>query len=209
MGRSTWTTFWPRHSVQGVVTISRSPWQRGQVVTWTKEPRKVCCWRRTSPVPLHCGQRIGCVPGSAPLPWQLGQVSWRGTTISFSTAKDRFFKLDGQIVAQIGAPRRPAAGRRPGAHPAEKALKDVVNATKPAKVAKAAKASLRPGMAKAIVHRPLFPVRQDLVGLVDLFEPGLSIGVLVDVGMILAGQPAEGLFDLVVASPAGSTPSTS
>ncbi len=65
------TRFFPLHWLQGLLTTSPSPPQRGQVVIWVKKPAE----RRTSPMPLHCGQRTGWVPGSAPLPEQRGQVS--------------------------------------------------------------------------------------------------------------------------------------
>ena len=66
--RVTCTRFCPLHVAHGVDTTSPSPSQRGQVVTLTNEPKMDCVARRTSPVPPHCGQRIGDVPGSAPLP---------------------------------------------------------------------------------------------------------------------------------------------
>ena len=78
----TWVRPW--QVWQGVAMVSPLPWQVGQVVTLTIEPRKV--WRtwRTSPLPLQVAQRTGVVPGSAPLPRQVGQVSWRVTCTSFS-----------------------------------------------------------------------------------------------------------------------------
>ena len=81
------TRFCPRQVEQGVETTSPSPSQRGQVPTLTNDPKMDCCTRRISPVPWHCGQRIGVVPGSAPLPWQFEQVSRRGISSSFSTPK--------------------------------------------------------------------------------------------------------------------------
>ena len=51
--------------------------------------------------------------------------------------------------------------------------------------------------AQLVVFLALFRVREDLVGLVDLFEPLLSLLVPgIDVGMILARQLAIGGLDL-------------
>jgi hypothetical protein len=50
------------------------------------------------------------------------------------TAKDGFFKLDGKIVPEISATGRSPPGRPSGTRATEKALKDIVNAAKTAKV---------------------------------------------------------------------------
>ena len=61
------------------------PWQVSQgVSTIVPLPRQVGhgCWRAnspwevaTTPVPSHCGQRLGAVPGEAPVPWHVWQAS--------------------------------------------------------------------------------------------------------------------------------------
>jgi hypothetical protein len=53
-------------------------------------------------------------------------------------------------------------------------------------------------MTKAVIHTPFLPVRQDFVGLVDLFEPGLGLRILVDIRMVLASQAPESLLDLFI-----------
>ena len=57
-----------------------------------------------------------------------------------------------------------------------------------------------PVRAELVVRLALLGVREDLVGLADLLEALLGAGVaLVDVGMVLAGEPAKGLPDLGLA----------
>ena len=56
--------------------------------------------------------------------------------------------------------------------------------------------------AEHVVRLPALRVGQDLVRLVDLLEARLRLGILVDVGVPLLGEPAEGALDLgVVGSP--------
>ena len=50
------------------------PRQALQVRAIVKKP----CWKRIWPAPLHWLQVVGCVPGAAPLPLQVSQLSWRG-----------------------------------------------------------------------------------------------------------------------------------
>src|SRR6266849_4104311 len=54
-----------------------------------------------------------------------------------------------------------------------------------------------PIRAELVVLRPLLGVAEHLVGLVDQLETVGRLGVLVDVRVILAGQPAVGGFDLL------------
>jgi hypothetical protein len=56
------------------------PWQRGQVCAIEKGP----CEMRTWPAPRHAGQVVGCVPGFAPLPWQLSHGFIAGMRILVS-----------------------------------------------------------------------------------------------------------------------------
>ena len=74
----------PRHTGQGFSTIRPAPRQRPQVVTLTIWPSIVERTWRTSPVPLHWGQVMGCEPGSAPLPAQVSQVPSAVKVMSFS-----------------------------------------------------------------------------------------------------------------------------
>jgi hypothetical protein len=52
-----------------------------------------------------------------------------------------------------------------------------------------------PLISQVIVGRPLFRVLQDLVGLVDLLEPGFRVRLLADVRVKLARQLTVGLLD--------------
>ena len=66
-----------------------------------------------------------------------------------------------------------------------------------AEVGRCVPAAAQPVVAVAVVGRAALGVREDLVGLGDLLEARLGVGVLrVDVGVQLAGELAEGLLDL-------------
>jgi hypothetical protein len=54
------------------------------------------------------------------------------------------------------------------------------------------------GRAERVVARALLGIRQDLVRAADLLEPLLGRGVTVHVGMVLAGEPAVRLLDVVL-----------
>src|SRR6266702_3277143 len=77
----------PRHFSQGVVMTRPSPRQRSHMETLTNWPKIDCCTRRISPVPWHDEQRAVDVPGCAPLPLHLVQVSQLGSSISVGLPK--------------------------------------------------------------------------------------------------------------------------
>ncbi|MBA7475811.1 hypothetical protein ES707_11185 [subsurface metagenome] len=77
----------PRHWGQGSVIILPSPWHWEQVVVLVKRPNMLCWTRRTCPVPLQLGQRLGWLPGLQPMPWHREQFSVRNISISFSQSK--------------------------------------------------------------------------------------------------------------------------
>jgi hypothetical protein len=56
------------------------PWQVGQVCWMLKKPWRIC----TVPAPWQLVQVIGLVPGFAPLPLQVSQVSYDGMRICVS-----------------------------------------------------------------------------------------------------------------------------
>jgi hypothetical protein len=56
---------------------------------------------------------------------------------------------------------------------------------------------------EAVVRRPFLRVLEDLIGLTDLLEALFGIGLLADVGVILAGKLAVGALDLVLGGVAG------
>ena len=59
------------------------PWQVGQVCWIEKKP----CDTRTSPRPSQVGQVLGCVPGLAPVPWQVSHASIVGMRILVSVPR--------------------------------------------------------------------------------------------------------------------------
>jgi len=59
-------------------------------------------------------------------------------------------------------------------------------------------------VAETVVKGPLLLVGEDLVGLAEFLELALGLGVVrVQVGVILAGQPAVGPFDGLLVGVAG------
>ncbi len=96
----------------------------------------------------------------------------------------------------------PAAERAPAeATAAEEGLEDVRDRSEPLEVGGVA-ALAQALVAVAVIGRASVGVGEDLVGLGGLLEAFLGVGLLVDVGVQLAGQPAEGLLDLSVVSAA-------
>jgi len=85
-GIFTSSVFWrlilpaPLQLVQGSGMILPLPRQCGQVCWMLKKP----CRRCTVPLPLQLGQVLALVPGLAPLPWQVSQVSQLGMRICVS-----------------------------------------------------------------------------------------------------------------------------
>ena len=51
-------------------------------------------------------------------------------------------------------------------------------------------------LAECVVAATQLGIRQHVVGLGDVLEPLLGLGVLVDVGVVLARQPAIGALDV-------------
>ncbi len=67
----------PLQVMQGSGMILPEPWQCGQVCWMLKKPWRMC----TVPWPLQVEQTLGLVPGFAPLPLQVSQVSYDGMRI--------------------------------------------------------------------------------------------------------------------------------
>ena len=111
---------------------------------------------------------------------------------------DGLGERDPQVVAQVRAGLRSPATSGPtgGALPEER-IEDVREA---AEALEARPAAIAPdaGPAEHVVALTTLRVGQDLVGLVDLLEPLLGLGVRVDVGVPLLGELAEGALDLGV-----------
>ncbi len=68
----------PLHAAQGSEITLPLPRQVGQVCWIEKNP---CCMR-TAPAPPHMVHVFGEVPGLAPEPWQVSQLSQAGTRMS-------------------------------------------------------------------------------------------------------------------------------
>ena len=111
---------------------------------------------------------------------------------------------DGDAGPEGGAPLGGVGVGPPGAAeaPAEEGAEDVPQvdvAHVEAAEAAPAEVGIHPGVAKLVVLGPLVLVGQHLVGLVDLLELGLRLGVArVHVRVVLLGQLAVGFFQLVV-----------
>ena len=179
---------------QGLLMVSPSPRQAGQVVTCTIEPRIV--WRtwRTSPVPLQVEQRVGVVPGLAPLPPQVLQSSSRVISISFSIPKTASSKVRSRRYCR-SAPRRGALRERVDAAPeaakTKQIAKDIGKIEIDSEIGSAAHAA-HAGMSKAVIGGALFLVREHGVGFVDLFEALFGVRSFIHVRMVLACQLTEG-----------------
>ena len=80
--------------------------------------------------------------------------------------------------------------------PAEEGVEDVREAAEPGRVEAGVAAAARdPGLAEHVVGLAPAGIGQDLVGLVDLLEPRLRLGLRVDVGVPLLGGLAERALD--------------
>ena len=101
---------------------------------------------------------------------------------------------DRHVAALDGHPA-PAAAERAGA---EERVEDVAERAEAGEVRRRVAARAQAVEAVAVVGRLALGVRQDLVGLGRLLEVLLGGLGGVDVGVQLAGQPAEGLLDLGV-----------
>src|SRR5207253_2979406 len=112
-------------------------------------------------------------------------------------AEDRLLEADPQVEAQVLTALR--SGARP-AHPAsEEGFEDVVHAREAAAEVEAGHA-LSAGVPEGVVALPLAGVAQDFVGLVDLLEADLGLGVIgIAVGMVLEGELAVGALQLLTA----------
>src|SRR5262249_32267631 len=108
-------------------------------------------------------------------------------------AEDCLLEADLEVVAQVGAARRPAAG--PARAGAAEGLADVLDA----EAGRAGAEALRAGVAEAVVDLALLAVAEDLVGLIDLLEARAGAVLPVDVRVVLTRQAAEGAPDVVLA----------
>src|SRR3989338_1519597 len=77
----------PSHVGHSIFMNFPVPWHFGQVVVVENNPKGVLCVLLTTPWPPHSGQSIMSSDVFAPVPPQVGQVSFFGMIISFSTPK--------------------------------------------------------------------------------------------------------------------------
>jgi hypothetical protein len=127
-------------------------------------------------------------------------------------AEDRVVEANLEVDPQVGAPLHALAPAGRGGR-AEERVKDVLDA-EPARSPEgaAAEAAVLANVAEAIVGCPTLPIGEDLIGLLDLFEPlrGASLGVAIRVVLqhqlavrfahvVLAGAAAHAEYFIVVA----------
>ena len=152
---------------------------------------------------------LGLVPGLAPVPWQVSQVSQLGMRICVSLPRGGFLERDLHRVAQVAAAvdlLAAAAARRRRRCAAEDVAEDVAEGLGEAAEAfrrrrRAAHVRVDAGVAVLVVGRALLRVGQHLVGLLGLLELLLGllrIVALVAVGVVLHRQLAIGLLDVVL-----------
>src|SRR5579884_387839 len=145
----------------------------------------------------------GSRPGAAAFAFRTDLPPWN-LELGFLPV-DRFFEGQLQIVLEI----RSAFGSRPPARAAEEIFENVVEDVAEAAAAEvealeSAGTLLRAGMAEHVVTPAFLLVAEDFVGFVDLFESFfcgffLLFGGL-EIGMVLARQPAVGLLDVLLGS---------
>ena len=145
----------PRQVSQGSLTIVPCPRQRLQVLVrmnWPKPPRLDTS--RMRPLPWHCGQVSRPVPGRAPLPPQVSQVTSLVTSTSFVTPKTASEKRqrDGDVDVVAARRRGAAAGRPPASPPASRSTESKMPPPK-----KMLKRSLKPNCSKSGIWRPRRP----------------------------------------------------
>jgi len=106
-----------------------------------------------------------------------------------------FFEGEFEIVAQVRAALGFITRRRgPAGPPAEEHIEDVLERAEASAAKVLAQRLRRP---KPIVVRAALGITEHLVGLVDLLEAFRLGIVLLDIRMVLAGEPPEGALDLL------------
>ena len=164
------------------------------------ERRAASTWR-SWPAPPQRSQVVIGVPGSAPLPWQCSQAPTASKRdLAPHAARATSASSISTATPMSPPPAGPRAGRsRSVAAAAEEGLEDVVDRAE-AGAARVEAAGAQALVAVGVVGAAPLGVGEDLVGLGRLLELLLGLGVVVvDVGVQLAGEAAEGLLDLGLA----------
>ena len=157
--------------------------------------------RDTTPRPPHWGHGVRFVPGLAPLPLQVRQVTTRGTSTVTSVPRAASRKSKRQIVPEIIARLGPGSTTAAeAAAEAEDVSEDVAEgAENVGEIRKPGKPGGRKAlMPVSVIEAPLFRVMEDLVSLGGLFKllfggfiPGIAVR------MIFEGYLAVFLLDLI------------
>ena len=102
-------------------------------------------------------------------------------------------------IGLTGGTAAEAAAEEGGENVAQIHIIKAAEAAAKAATATGSKVRIHPCMAVLVIALALRGVAQHLVGLVDLLEPGLGLLVAgIQVGVVLLGQLAVGLLDLIV-----------
>ena len=117
-------------------------------------------------------------------------------------AEDRLLEVDGQRLLEVSA--APGRRARPSRAAAEEGVEDVAEPAEGIEAVEPLRAVLsEPGVAEAVVRRPLLRVREHLVRLVDLLEALRRALVLVPIRVELERQLPERLLQLLVGAASG------
>ncbi len=168
---------WPWRLVQGSGMILPVPRQCGQVCCTLKKPWRIC----TEPLPPQVPQVLGWVPGLAPLPWQVSQVSQLGMRISVDlplAASSSVISMayDRSLPRYSCRPPRPPAPRWPPNISPKISPKASASPNPPPPGPPPSAVGVHAGVAVLVVGRAFWAVGEHFVGLLGLFE--LLLGLL-------------------------------
>ena len=154
-----------------------------------KAVRDTCCSR---PMPPHCGQLTGAVPGSSPLPWHVSQAAatWNAT-LRVTPCAASASSID-TSAPDVGAP--PAAPTRGEQVVAEERREEIRQAPQ---VERGRDVATVPQAveAVAVVELASLGAGEHLVCLHDLLEPLVGVRGVRDVRMELAREAPKRLLD--------------
>ena len=195
---------WPWQVWQGCSMTVPEPPQRwhGRVIENRPWPSD------STPRPWQTGHTIGLVPGSAPVPRQVGQAAWVATETGTCAPSTAWSKESETVVSRSrprsaagrvrAPPRPPVVLKMPGED-----VREAAEVGRPSRRPRRRRAppnglAAAEDRAAAVVLLALLRVPERVVGLGDLLEAVLRPGVLVGVRVVLAGQLAVGLLDVLL-----------